>query len=67
MMSLLQIRTFFKNNNLCRPGVNFFCDINNDPFLYMEQNNKTYGFTISMEEFRDTVASLWETVKGKSE
>jgi len=45
------------------PGVNFFCDVDEDPFLFMEQNNKTYGFTISMEEFRATIPSLWDTVK----
>jgi len=45
------------------PNVNFFCDIEDDPFMYMERNNKTYGFTISMEEFRDTISSLWGTVK----
>jgi len=45
------------------PGVNFFCDVDEDPFRFMESNNKTYGFTISMEEFPDTIASLWGTVK----
>jgi alpha 1,2-mannosyltransferase len=48
-----------------RPGVNFFCDIDEDPFLFMERNNKTYSFTISMEEFVDTIPSLWSTVKGE--
>ncbi|KAF9002117.1 glycosyltransferase family 15 protein [Cyathus striatus] len=26
------------------PDVHFYCDVNFDPFLYMEQNNKTYEF-----------------------
>ncbi|KAJ2921879.1 hypothetical protein H1R20_g15219, partial [Candolleomyces eurysporus] len=25
------------------PGVHFHCNLNQDPFMYMEQNNKTYG------------------------
>jgi len=29
-------------NALDRPDVHFHCDINKDPFLFMEDNNKTY-------------------------
>jgi alpha 1,2-mannosyltransferase len=25
------------------PGVHFHCNLNHDPFMYMQQNNKTYG------------------------
>ncbi|KAF8526872.1 glycosyltransferase family 15 protein [Hysterangium stoloniferum] len=45
------------------PDVDFYCDIDYDPFLYMEDNNKTYGFTITLYEFERTVRSLWGTVK----
>ncbi|KAH0583859.1 hypothetical protein H2248_009456 [Termitomyces sp. 'cryptogamus'] len=45
------------------PGVKFFCDVSYDPFLYMEDNNKTYGFTISLVEWEATIPSLWSTVK----
>ena len=30
-------------NRLYRPGVRFHCDINIDPFVFMHENNKTYG------------------------
>ncbi|KAI1793681.1 glycosyltransferase family 15 protein [Ganoderma leucocontextum] len=45
------------------PGVNFFCDTDYDPFLYMEENDKMYGFTISLYEWPQTVATLWDAVK----
>ncbi|KAJ3514835.1 hypothetical protein NLJ89_g2142 [Agrocybe chaxingu] len=45
------------------PEVKFFCDINNDPFKFMQENNKTYGFTISLVEWEATIPSLWSTVK----
>ena len=35
--------------------MHFHCDVNYDPFLYMEDNNKTYGFTITMYEFHATI------------
>ncbi|KAI0004656.1 glycosyltransferase family 15 protein [Russula compacta] len=44
------------------PGVHFHCDVNFDPFVYMHENNKTYGFTVTMYEFRRTIESLWSTV-----
>jgi hypothetical protein len=47
-----------------RPDVEFFCDIEFDPFLFMEDNNKTYGFTISLYEYQRTIETLWPTVKG---
>ncbi|KAH9847748.1 glycosyltransferase family 15 protein [Lenzites betulinus] len=45
------------------PDVHFRCDVDFDPFLYMEDHNKTYGFTITMYEFRATIETLWDTVK----
>ncbi|KAI0824385.1 glycosyltransferase family 15 protein [Trametes gibbosa] len=45
------------------PDVHFRCDIDFDPFLYMQDHNKTYGFTITMYEFRATIPTLWDTVK----
>ncbi len=41
------------------PGVSFYCDIPYDPFVYMEENKKKYGFVISLLEIMDTVPSLW--------
>ncbi|KAI0324225.1 glycosyltransferase family 15 protein [Cubamyces sp. BRFM 1775] len=45
------------------PDVHFHCDIDFDPFLYMERHNKTYAFTITMFEFQATIPTLWDTVK----
>ncbi|EKM51000.1 glycosyltransferase family 15 protein [Phanerochaete carnosa HHB-10118-sp] len=45
------------------PDVHFHCDIDEDPFLFMENNDKLYGFTISTYEFHSTIPTLWDTVK----
>jgi alpha 1,2-mannosyltransferase len=47
-----------------RPDVHFHCDIAFDPFLYMDDHNKTYGFTISLYEFERTIPTLWQATKG---
>ncbi|KAG0265924.1 hypothetical protein DFQ27_000288 [Actinomortierella ambigua] len=45
------------------PDVEFLCDIDFDPFLYMQENQKKYGFTITMVEYPETIPSLWTTVQ----
>ncbi|KAH9050757.1 glycosyltransferase family 15 protein [Lactarius hengduanensis] len=45
------------------PGVRFFCDLDYDPFTFMEHNNKTYGFNIGIYEYKFTILTLWDTVK----
>lgn len=49
---------------MSRPDVTFFCDIDYDPFLVMQDNNKMYGFTISLYEYEATIPTLWGAVKG---
>ncbi|KAJ3860533.1 glycosyltransferase family 15 protein [Lentinula novae-zelandiae] len=44
------------------PNVQYFCDMNYDPFRYMIDNNHTYGFTIALYEVPETVTTLWESV-----
>ncbi|KAH9018225.1 glycosyltransferase family 15 protein [Lactarius deliciosus] len=44
------------------PGTSFHCDVNFDPFVFMQENNKVYGFTITLYEFPRTIESLWSTV-----
>jgi len=44
------------------PGVHFHCDIDFDPFLYMQNEGKVYGFTITLYEFEKTIKTLWSTV-----
>ncbi|GAA5837036.1 hypothetical protein JCM11251_004480 [Rhodosporidiobolus azoricus] len=45
------------------PSVKFFCDIPYDVFKVMKEGNKKYGFTVSLYEYRETIASLWDTTK----
>ncbi|KAG6866926.1 hypothetical protein C0991_003842 [Blastosporella zonata] len=33
------------------PDVKFFCDLDYDPFLIMQDQNKLYGFTVSLYEY----------------
>ncbi|GAA6034199.1 hypothetical protein JCM8097_003776 [Rhodosporidiobolus ruineniae] len=43
------------------PKVNFFCDIDYDPFRMMREQEKKYGFTISLYEHPPTIPTLWHT------
>ncbi|KAK6345961.1 alpha 1,2-mannosyltransferase 2.4.1 [Orbilia blumenaviensis] len=45
------------------PSIKLFCDIDYDPFLYMQENKKKYGFTLSLYEYKDTIPTLWDTTK----
>lgn len=45
------------------PDVRYYCDLDYDPFLFMQEHDKVYGFTISMPEWEPTIPSLWSTVK----
>ncbi|TPX65392.1 hypothetical protein SpCBS45565_g05174 [Spizellomyces sp. 'palustris'] len=45
------------------PSVAFLCDIPDDPFRYLQENNKLYGFTVSLYEFSETIPTLWKTVR----
>ncbi|PPQ78267.1 hypothetical protein CVT25_011726, partial [Psilocybe cyanescens] len=45
------------------PDVKFFCDLDYDPFLLMEDQNKMYGFNIALYEFQATIPTLWSAVK----
>lgn len=46
------------------PNVHFFCDVDYDVFRYMQDNNKTYGFTINLYDSPASIPSLWpETQK----
>jgi alpha 1,2-mannosyltransferase len=45
------------------PGVSFPCEIPYDPFQYMVDNNKLYGFSIARPEMMNTIPSLWKKIK----
>ncbi|EEH40232.1 alpha-1,2 mannosyltransferase KTR1 [Paracoccidioides lutzii Pb01] len=45
------------------PSVEYFCDINFDPFKFMKDNKKKYSFVLSLYEYKETVPTLWDSVK----
>lgn len=46
------------------PGVRFYCDLENfDPFRYMKQYKKKYGWTLALREYPHTIRALWPWVK----
>lgn len=45
------------------PDVEYMCDFMYDPFTLLRENNKTYGFTITIPEYYNTIPTLWPTVK----
>ncbi|KAF8333999.1 glycosyltransferase family 15 protein, partial [Cantharellus anzutake] len=45
------------------PSVKLYCDLDHDPFLFMQDHKKVYGFTISLYEYIETIPTLWDAVK----
>jgi alpha 1,2-mannosyltransferase len=45
------------------PDIKIHCDVKYDVFQFMKDNNKQYGFTISIHEYPATIATLWDTTK----
>ncbi|KAL1597041.1 putative mannosyltransferase ktr4 [Paraconiothyrium brasiliense] len=46
------------------PKVHFFCGVDYDVFRWMQDHNKTYGFTLTLLDSPDSVETLWpETMK----
>lgn len=45
------------------PGIKLYCDLDYDPFVFMQMNNKTYGFTMALYEYQETIPTLWEATK----
>lgn len=45
------------------PFVEFYCDMYEDPFKFMRENKKKYGWVISMYEYDLTIPTLWQTTK----
>jgi alpha 1,2-mannosyltransferase len=44
------------------PSVDFYCDISFDPFRFIKERGIKYSFVISLYEYIETIASLWDTV-----
>jgi len=70
-MCRFQSRAFYKHELVLpyrwywrvEPHVSFHCDMDFDPFAYLHNNNKVYGFNIAVYEWMQTIPSLWPTVK----
>ncbi|KIJ35947.1 glycosyltransferase family 15 protein [Sphaerobolus stellatus SS14] len=45
------------------PDVRFYCNIDYDPFLKMQDDGKVYGFTMALKELKKTIPTLWQTVR----
>jgi len=45
------------------PSIELYCDVAYDPFRYMAENNKMYGFVLSLYEYVETIPTLWDSVK----
>ncbi|CAK0785082.1 hypothetical protein CVIRNUC_008288 [Coccomyxa viridis] len=41
------------------PDVHYYCDLDYDPFLYMQERSIKYGFTIAAVELLNTIPTLW--------
>lgn len=42
------------------PGVKFFCKMKYDPFTFLKEKKKDYGFVISIREYMETIPTLWD-------
>lgn len=45
------------------PDVHYYCDLDYDPFVYMEERGIEYGFVITVLELPKTIPSLWNTTR----
>jgi len=45
------------------PDIEFYCDIPYDPFTFLREHDKLYGFVITLPEYIETIPTLWETTK----
>lgn len=46
------------------PDVHYYCDLDYDPFVFMEDRGIQYGFVITVLELPKTIPSLWNTTQG---
>ena len=45
------------------PGVEFYCDIQEDPFKTLKKNNKLYGYNVFITETMESIPGLWKNAK----
>jgi hypothetical protein len=44
-------------------GVEYHCDIKFDPFVYLQERNMVYSFTVALHEYSETVPTLWNVTR----
>ena len=45
------------------PNVQYYCDLDYDPFIFMENQGIQYGFVIILPELANTIPSLWNSTQ----
>lgn len=45
------------------PDVQYYCDLDYDPFVFMEDRGIQYGWVIALPELADTIPSLWNSTQ----
>lgn len=45
------------------PSIDLYCDIDYDPFKFMQDNKKKYSFVLSLFEYKETIPTLWESTQ----
>lgn len=45
------------------PDVEYLCDFQYDPFKFLREHNKIYGFVTTIHDYENTIPSLWPTVE----
>lgn len=45
------------------PETHFYCSLEYDPFTFMRETGKVYGFVIAIPEYPETIPTLWNTTK----
>lgn len=45
------------------PDVHYYCDLDYDPFVFMEERGIQYGFVITVLELNSTIPTLWNTTR----
>jgi len=45
------------------PSIELYCDVDYDPFKYMQDHNKKYSFVLSLYEYKETIPTLWDSTK----
>lgn len=56
---LLEYEWYFR----VEPAVEYLCDFQYDPFKFLRENNKIYGFVTTIPEYENTIPTLWPTVE----